>query len=68
MQKSYSNIIKIPLAPPSSIVSETVTKKLISIKNNAGVSLVENRMPKTTAEQQGRRNEPKDSIDSLLNV
>ena len=45
MQKSYSNIIKIPLAPPSSIVSETVTKKLISIKNNAGVSLVENRMP-----------------------
>lgn len=45
MQESYSNIIKIPLAPPSSIVSETVTKKLISIKNNAGVSLVENRMP-----------------------
>jgi SpoVK/Ycf46/Vps4 family AAA+-type ATPase len=45
MQESYSNIIKIPLTPPSSIVSETVTKKLISIKNNAGVSLVENRMP-----------------------
>ncbi|MEO6843635.1 MAG: hypothetical protein ABI184_00605 [Ginsengibacter sp.] len=44
-QQSYGNIIKIPLVPSTSIVSEEVTKKLFAIKDNAGLSTVENRMP-----------------------
>lgn len=42
---SNSNIIKIPLAARPSIISEDVTKKLFALKDNAGLSFVENRMP-----------------------
>lgn len=45
VEPSYSNIIKIPLAPSSSIISEEVTKKLFALKDNAGLSPVENRVP-----------------------
>ena len=39
----YSSMIKIPLAPSTSIVSKEVTKKLFALKDNAGLSPVENR-------------------------
>jgi len=45
MQPTYSNIIKIPLAPSTSIVSAEVTKKLLAIKDNAGLSPVANKVP-----------------------
>ena len=44
-QPSYCSIIKIPLAASDSNVSEASTEKIFALKNNAGVSIVENRMP-----------------------
>lgn len=45
VQKSYSNIIKIPLAASTSIVSEATAKKLFALTDSEGIPLVENRMP-----------------------
>ena len=44
-ETSYSNIIKIPLVPSTSIISEEVTKKLFALKDNAGLSPVANKAP-----------------------
>lgn len=45
LQPSYSNIIKIPLAAQPSAISQEVTKKLFALTDNAGLALVQNRMP-----------------------
>lgn len=45
VEPSYSNIIEIPLAGQPSIISDEVTKKLFTLKDSAGLSLVENRAP-----------------------
>ena len=42
---TYSNIIKVPLAPLASVVSEEITKKLFALKDSAGLSPVENKAP-----------------------
>ena len=42
---TYSNIIKIPLAPLTSVVSEEITKKLFALKDSAGLSPVANKAP-----------------------
>lgn len=45
VQPSCSNIIKIPLAASTSIVSEATAKKLFALTDSEGIPLVENRMP-----------------------
>ena len=45
MAPSYSNIIKIPLATQPSVIFQEVTNKLFALTDNAGLALVENRMP-----------------------
>jgi SpoVK/Ycf46/Vps4 family AAA+-type ATPase len=45
VEPSYGNILKIPLAASPSIISKEVTKKIFALKDNAGLSLVENRKP-----------------------
>jgi len=45
VETSFGNIIKIPLATQHSTISEEITKKLFALKDDAGLSLVENRAP-----------------------
>ncbi|MEO8960277.1 MAG: AAA family ATPase [Ginsengibacter sp.] len=42
---SYGNIIKIPAAAPYSSISEEIKTRLYALTDNAGSSIVENRMP-----------------------